>query len=250
MKLKRLLSLFVTIGSLISFVIFILSFSMEANALRMSNNQYIIQSEIDSSGGKATGTAGTVTFSGGQSPGLYSGTNYNVRAGFQYIDSLIPFTFSISTTDINFGTLVPGEPITRDNTLTVSNGSATGYQVTVEEDHPLRISPTNKDIPDTTCDAGNCSYTTAAAWTSPLTYGFGYRCDNASGSDCNSAFATANFYKQFAGQEAGESAQVVMSSTNVGRNRQGKITYKINIPASQLTGIYQNTIKYIARPSI
>ncbi|OGH18414.1 MAG: hypothetical protein A2868_04110 [Candidatus Levybacteria bacterium RIFCSPHIGHO2_01_FULL_40_15b] len=238
------------LGAPISFALFILSLGLPANALRMNNSQYIIQSEINSFGGKATGTAGTVTFSGGQSPGLYSGTNYKVRAGFQYIYSIIPFAFSISTTDINFGTLVPGEPVTRDNILTVSNESATGYQVTLEQDHPLRISSTNTDIPDTTCDAGNCSYTTAAAWTSPLTYGFGYRCDNVSGSDCSPSFATANSYKQFASKEAGESAQVVMSSTNVGRNRQGKITYKINISASQLAGIYQNIIKYIATPSI
>ena len=238
------------LGATISFTLFILSMGLPAEALRMSNSQYIIQSEINSFGGKATGTAGIITFSGGQSPGLYSGTNYKVRAGFQYIYSIIPFTFSISTTDINFGTLVPGEPVTRDNTLTVSNGSATGYQVTLEENHPLRMSSTNVDIPDTTCDAGNCSYTTAAAWTSPLTYGFGYRCDNVSGSDCSSAFATTNFYKQFASEEAVEPAQVVMSSTNVGRNRQGKITYKINISASQPAGIYQNIIKYIATPSI
>src|SRR3989344_2142220 len=238
------------LGAPISFALFILSLGLPANALRMNNSQYIIQSEINSFGGKATGTAGTVTFSGGQSPGLYSGTNYKVRAGFQCIYSIIPFAFSISTTDINFGTLVPGEPVTRDNILTVSNESATGYQVTLEQDHPLRISSTNTDIPDTTCDAGNCSYTTAAAWTSPLTYGFGYRCDNVSGSDCSSTFVTTNFYKQFASEEAGESAQVVMSSTNVGRNRQGKITYKINISASQLAGIYQNIIKYIATPSI
>ncbi|MBI4091723.1 MAG: hypothetical protein HY427_00755, partial [Candidatus Levybacteria bacterium] len=92
--------------------------------------------------------------------------------------------------------------------------------------------------------------TTAAAWTSPLTYGFGYRCDNVSGSDCSSAFATTNFYKQFASEEAVEPAQVVMSTSNVGRNRQGKITYKINISASQPAGIYQNVIKYIATPSI
>lgn len=235
---------------MISFALFILSLALDAQALRMSNNQYIIQSDINSFGGKATGTAGTVIFSGGQSPGLYSGTNYKARAGFQYIYSIIPFTFSISTTDINFGALVPGEPVTRDNTLTVSNGSATGYQVTLEQDHPLRISSTNTDIPDTTCDAGNCSHTQGAVWTSPLTYGFGYRCDNVAGSDCSSAFATTNFYKQFASEEAGESAQVVMSSTNVGRNRQGKITYKINISASQLAGIYQNIIKYIATPSI
>ncbi|MBI4092004.1 MAG: hypothetical protein HY427_02260 [Candidatus Levybacteria bacterium] len=270
MNHKYLLKPLITIGSLISFVLFILSFAIEANALGMSNSQYIIQSEINSFGGKETATGGTVTFSGSESaPRQYSGANYKVRAGFHYIYSIIPFTFSISTTDINFGALVPGEPVIRDNTLTISQGSTSGYQVTVQEDHPLRISSTNTpaspseaphrlvqgeagraDIPDTTCDAGNCSHTQGAAWTSPLTYGLGYRCDNVSGSDCNSGFASKNFYKRFASAEAGETAHVVMSSANVGRNREGKITYKVNISASQPAGVYQNIIEYIATPSI
>lgn len=234
---------------------------MDAEALRMSNSQYIIQSDINPFGGKATGSGGKITFTGGQNaPVIYGGTNYKVRAGFQYIYSIIPLSFSISTTEINFGTLVPGEPVTRDNTLTVSNGSALGYQVTVQQDHPLRTTATNApaspgeagraDIPDTTCDAGNCSHTTAAVWNSLLTYGFGYRCDNVSGTDCNSAFSTANFYKQFPSSEAGESAQVVMSSTKVEKEQQVKITYKVNIHQNQAAGMYQNIIKYIATPSI
>lgn len=235
---------------MISFVLFALSFPMSTNALKMSNSQYIIQSEINSFGGKATGTSSKITFSGGQNAsGLYSGTNYKVRAGFQYMHSIIPFTFSISTTEINFGTIVAGEPVTRDNTLTVSNGSASGYQVTVQEDHPLR-NPSNIDIPDTSCDAGNCSHTTSSLWTSPLAYGFGYKCDNVSGSDCSAGFTTANFYKQFPSSEAGEAAQVVMSDTKAGRKQQAKITYKVNIPANQAQGTYQNIIKYIATPSI
>ena len=270
MKNRNILRFLTTIGGLISFILFMLSFAIDARlglplarqaqALRMSNSQYNIQSEVNPFGGKATGTAETVTLSGGQSQRLYSGTNYQVRAGFQYIYSVIPFAFSISTTDVNFGRLVPGEPITRENTLTVSNGSATGYQVTLEEDHPLRMSSANApaspieagraDIPDTTCDAGTCSHTMAATWTSPLTYGFGYRCYNLSDTDCGSAFTSVDFYKQFPNAQASESPQVVMSSTRVGRKKQAKVNYKVNIPATQAVGIYQNIIKYIATPSI
>ena len=261
MENRNIFRFLTTIGAMMSFVLLILSLAVEANALKMSNSQYIIQSDINPFGGKATGTGGKITFSGGQNaPGLYSGTNYKVRAGFQYIYSIIPFTFSISTTEINFGTLVPGEPVTRDNTLTVSHGSTTGYQVTAQEDHPLRVPSTSTpaspseagraSILDTTCDAGNCSHTQASAWASPLAYGFGYRCDNVAGTDCSSDFSTSDFYRQFPSAEANESAHAVMSSTTVGRNRQGKITYKVNIPATQSAGIYQNIIKYIATPSI
>ena len=92
--------------------------------------------------------------------------------------------------------------------------------------------------------------TTAAAWVNPLTYGFGYRCDNVSGSDCSAGFANSDYYKQFANRSKGETPQVVMSSLNVGRSRQGEITYKVNISATQLAGQYQNIIMYIATPTI
>jgi hypothetical protein len=238
-------------GGLVSFVLFILSFALESHAVRMSNSDYIIRSEINSFGGKSTGAGGKITVSGGQTGRtIYSGTNYKVRAGFQYIDSMLPFTFSISSVEINFGTIVPGEPVARENILTVSSGASAGYQVILQEDHPLRDLSTGSEIPDTTCDAGNCSHTTAALWTSPLTYGFGYRCDNVLGADCSSGFNTANFYKQFPNAQAGEPAQVVMSGANAGSKKQAKITYKVNIPASQAEGVYQNKIKYIATPSI
>ena len=226
-------------GAMISLVIFIVIFISPASAVTMHGSQYVIESDINSSGRKSTETSGKI------------GTNYKVRAGFQYVKSIMPFTFSISTTNINFGTLVPGEPVTRDNTLTVSHGSAPGYQVNLEKNHPLRISSTNIDIPDTTCEAGNCSHTQPGAWTSLLTYGFGYRCDNLSGTDCDPGFTTSrDYFKQFPTAETNESSQVVMSSTNASIKPTAKISYKVNISASQARGIYQNIIKYIATPSI
>ena len=240
------------VGALASFTLFILSLYTSAEAINMTNGIYRIQAgNFNSFSGKATGGSNKLTFTSGESIiGLYSGTNYRVRAGFQYIYSVIPFTFSISNTSINFGTLTAGEPITRTNTLSVGNGSAYGYQVTASEDHELRSLSGNYTIPDTTCDSGNCTETTSAAWSSPLTYGFGYRCDNLAGTDCSSNFATSSYYKQFANQEIGETAAVVMSSQNVGRSRQTEITYKVNISATQAPGAYQNVIIYIATPTI
>lgn len=248
---NNLSNIFLTISAL-SFLLFTLSFVGSSYAQLMTNGIYVIQAgNLNSFAGKATGTGGTVTFTGGQTAiGLYSGSNYKVRAGFQYIYSVIPFTFSISNIEANFGTLTPGEPITRNTLLTVSNGSAFGYQVTASENHAPRVNQTGFDIPDTTCDSGTCTQTTAAAWTSPLTYGFGYRCDDVSGTDCNTDFSNSTYYKQFANLENGESPVSVMSSPNVGRSRQSRITYKINISATQPAGIYQNIIQYIATPTI
>lgn len=220
-------------------------------AFTMSNSNWIIDfANLNMTSGKPTGTNYKVSNTVGQiAPGLYTGTNYTVRAGFQYVYSIIPFRFSISNLEIDFGTLTPTNPVTRTSTLTVSIGSANGYTVTAFENHALLIPGNGQMIPDTTCDSGTCSETTSSAWTSTLAYGFGYRCDNVSGTDCASGFSSGNNYKQFANNSLNELSQPVMVGTNVGRNKQATITYKVNISGTQPPGSYTNQIVYMAVPT-
>lgn len=218
----------------------------------MSNGNYIIRwPNLNSFSGKPTGSGYKLGITGGQTaPGLYSGSGYKIRSGFQYIVFGAPFTFSISSIFIDFGPLTPGAPVTRTNTLTITNRSAYGYTVLASENHPLRANAVGATIPDTTCDPGTCSETTAAAWANLTTFGFGYRCDDISGTDCPDAFATPTFYKQFASSESAELAQTVMAGSNVGSDVQTQITYKVNISTTQIAGKYQNLINFIAFPSI
>jgi hypothetical protein len=219
-----------------------------ANAQTMSNDSYIIQmGNLNSIAGKPTGSGHKLLYTAGQiGPGLYSGTNYKVRAGFEYIKSIIPFRFQISNRFIDFGTVSPTIPVLRTNQLTISNGSAFGYQVTASQNHNLKIDSSGQEIPAITCDNGSCTPTTAATWANSLTYGFGYRCDNITGTDCNTQFVTSsNYYKPFA---TSPSAIAVMSGTNVGKSKIAQITYKLNISGSQIAGQYTNVINYIATP--
>lgn len=219
-----------------------------AQAQTMSNSSYILQmSNLNTAAGKPTGDSYKLNLTVGQTaPGLYTGDNYKIRAGFQYISSIIRFSFSISQTVIDFGTLTATNPVTRASDLTISNGSANGYSITASENHQLQVAASGALIPDATCDNGTCTPTTSAAWTNTLTYGFGYRCDNVTGTDCASGFSDATYYKQFS---ASPSAQTVMSGTNVGKNKKSTITYKVNISGTQAAGLYTNTIAYIATPT-
>lgn len=222
-----------------------------ARAQTMSNSSYIIQmGNLNMSAGKPTGAQYSVSFTAGQTgAGLYSGSNYKVKSGFQYIYPFIGFAFSISSIEINFGTLSATNPVTRTNTLTVSNQSAGGYMVTAFENHPLLVPATGTKIPDTTCDGGSCSESLAAAWTNPLTYGFGYRCDAITTNYCVSDFTNGTYYKQFADDSNSETAQTIMDSSVSGKNQQAEITYKVNISATQPAGQYSNVITYIATPT-
>ncbi|MCD6225690.1 hypothetical protein J7J95_01245 [bacterium] len=226
--------------------LFLFLFFKIIQAVNMTSNSYKIQwGNINIGSGEQSSSSYQLSATLGQiAPGKFSSTGYIVRAGFQYIHSVIPFSFTISDLSIDFGSLVAQTPKTATNTLTVSAGGAGGYQVLAYENHPLR-SEQNEDIPDTTCDSGTCSETTADVWTQNTTYGFGF---NMSGDDVPSDFVDSTYFRQFANKENNESPQVVMSSNSVTSSATATVTYKVNISSSQAAGNYENAITFVAIP--
>lgn len=182
---------------------------------------------------------------GQNAPGLFSSTGYRLKAGFQYISSIIPFSFSVSDIQINFGTITPLTPSTDTSTLIVSAGGAGGYIVKASENHPLKTFDTLDTIVDTLCDT-TCSETLAASWTSASKYGFGF---NMTGDDIPADFTNSNYFRQFADRDSAENPATIMSSVNVGRDRTATITYKVNVSGVQPSGTYQNIIMFSAIPS-
>lgn len=213
----------------------------------VTSPNYIIQMpNFNSGAGIPTSSNYKVSSTIGQTvAGLFSSAGYRVKSGFQYIYSIIPFSFTVSSTSINFGHLIAQTPSTATNTLTVSSGGAGGYQVKASEGSPLKIDSTATTIPDTSCDT-SCSETTAGVWTSTSRYGFGF---NMSGDDIPADFTDTTYYRQFANRAGAESAQIVMSSIYVGASRQSTVTYKVNISGVQQSGTYNNIITYTAIPS-
>lgn len=226
-----------------------------ASAFTMSNAFYIIiLGNLNAIAGQATGTAGTLTFTSGElGAGLYTGTNYTICAGFyggifcngtSVVSGV--FTFTVTPTALDFGTVDPTSPVSRTNVLDVLS-TASGYSVTAIEDHSLQTA-SGSAIPDTSCDSGLCTPTTPSTWTSNLTYGFGYRCDNVLQTDCSS-FPT-DTYQPFANAALAQSPQVVMqNSAGSSSEKQAQVTYKVNVSGSQIPGVYTNTITYVASPN-
>ena len=217
----------------------------------MYNSNYILKmGNFNQSAGKGTNSQYTVTSTTGQTgPGLYSGANYTVRAGFQYIYSIIPFSFTISGNFVDFGILSATNPVTRTSVLSINNQSAGGYTVKAYENHQLLLPGAGQVIPDTTCDNGTCTELTPSPWTSSLTYGFGYRCDQVDATNyCSTDFNTSTNYKQFADNSKSELGQTLMSGQSA-RNQRAQVTYKVNISATQPAGLYTNVITYIATPT-
>jgi len=178
----------------------------------------------------------------------FQSDGYIVKAGFQYINSIIPFSFSISDTSIDFGTLTVDTPSTQSTTLTVSFGGAGQYQVTGIEETPLETFDGSNSIPDTSCDGGasTCTISSAKPWTSSTKYGFGY---NMTGDDISADFTNSTYFRPFPDRSSADSPEVLMSSSNVGRSRESIVTFKVNISNLQTAGTYRSIISFTATPS-
>ncbi len=154
--------------------------------------------------------------------------------------------FSVSSTIINYGRLAPGEPIIRD--LTINLGSNTGASVVASGSDSLK-SEDNQEIPDTTCDEGTCTELIPAKWTSPLTYGFGYRCEDINGTSCDRSFLHQNIYKQFPNASNKEAFEIINDSVTT-KATSSKINLKVNIPGSLTETSFSNTIQIVALPKL
>ena len=100
-----------------------------------------------------------------------------------------------SATAVPFGIINPNAFYQGCQDLTVSTNAGDGYSVTVQESHAMMTADGRFTIPDTACDAGDCSVATATAWATPTHNGFGHTCANQSGSDCNPTYGGGTKFK-------------------------------------------------------
>lgn len=214
---------------------------------RIESGNYRIQfPNFNSGAGIPTSTNYNLDSTLGQGiAGEYSSTGYRVKAGFEYIHSIIPFSFAVSGLQINFGNLSPNTFYTGTSTITISAGGAGGYQVLASEDKPLTSTAGGNTIPNTVCDNSTCNYITAAVWTNTNTKGFGF---NLSGDGVPSEFINSTYYKSFADRSDLVAPALLTSSTEAVDNHSTTVTYKVNILPTQAAGTYRNVVQYIAVP--
>jgi len=221
----------------------------EVLAVPMDSSRFKIESaNVEVAGGNKSSSSYKLADTVGQlAAGQYSSDGYIVKAGFQYLHSIIPFRFSISNINIALGTLVPSTPTTATTNLTVYFGGAGQYQVTAIEEGPLKTQSGNA-IPDTSCNGGGntCNESLAKIWSSTSAYGFGY---GMSGNDIPADFIDSTYYRPFPDRTAAESPSAVMTNVNVGKNRQSTVTFKANISSIQPAGSYQTVVNFVATPS-
>lgn len=176
--------------------------------------------------------------------GLFKGNNYSIQVGFEEMENESPILLRVSENLIDYGELSPTDPVTRVNNISASGASVWGFTIQAFENGQLKHDTSSFIIPDTTCDNGICTFTTAQPWIGALTYGFGYRCDPGLMKNfCSRGFKDPNSYKQFAKEV---SPQIIAAGAH---DLSAQITYKANISGSQAPQFYSNTITFIVVPN-
>lgn len=216
-------------------------------AERLESNSYVVQfGNFNMGSGDQDSASYSMTQTLGQiGAGPYQSATKFLGAGFQYIYTIHYFRFAISKLFIDLGELLPGVHNSDSNVLTIDTKGAGGYIVYTYETHPLRHSNNVATLPDTTCDAGTCSESTAQPWTNPLVPGFGF---NISGAQVLPDFLSPNHFRQFADNSLGEPMQPVMSSPYVAFQNQATVTYKAGASGAEAAGNYRTEVIYIAVP--
>jgi len=215
-----------------------------ARAETLSSDNYLIRlGNFNMTSGFKSSASYNLTDTVGQiAASFFSSTGYHVKAGFQYIYTLYNFSFSISSLAINL-TLIPNTFSSSSHTLTVT-APGQGYSVSAFEVNKLK-NVTSDTIPDTTCDAGTCTETSAGVWTTPTNNGFGY---NLTGNDISSDFIGSTYFRPFPDQSLGETPATIMTTTASGKNRVATVNYQVSPSGTQASGTYTTQIIYIATP--
>jgi hypothetical protein len=215
-----------------------------ASAETMYSDSFMLRfGNFNMTSGTKTSSSYSLTDTVGQTAaGEFTSSGYSVSAGAQYAYTLYDFSFVISKTAVDLGSLPIGSFATDTLDLTVTTPRQ-GYTVTTAAAHRLQSGV--DFVADTTC---NTSCTTAAAgvWTNTSSYGFGY---NIQGDDVATDFTDATYFRPFADLSGSGSPEVVMTSIQAGKGRTATTTYQLALDPDQATGTYETMIYYIATPN-
>ncbi len=222
----------------------------------LSTNLVLAQSSMDSpnykirlgnfnmTSGSKSSTSYNLSDTVGQiAADFFSSTGYHVKAGFQYLYTLYDFSFTISSLSLDLGGLSSNTFSSATHTLTVT-APGQGYNVSVIETQKL-TNATGDTIPNTTCDSGTCTKTSASTWTTSTNNGFGF---NLTGNDISSDFISSSHFRPFPDLSIGDTPEIIMTSAAAGKNRVATVKYQVSPSATQAEGIYTTQIIYVATP--
>lgn len=179
------------------------------------------------------------------------GSNFKIQSGIMYYD-MIPLSFTVSNTSVDFGMLTPRTPETGTTDIIVITNSPEGYEVTAYETTPFKlknVAGTQNKVPYGSADGDDLPFNSISEsntgnWTDFNTqFGFGFTLANLIGDD---AVFTSG-YREFADVSFSEIPASIMSNSTqtLESGASIRVTYQVNVDDTQPAGIYENTVVYI-----
>lgn len=236
----------------LSFVLVTLSLvGHEAAAQEMRSQNFIINGgNFNMTSGNKSSTNFKLSDVVGQTiAGQFGSKGYYIRAGFLNSAAGAIFSFSVTPNVVDFGNLIPNNPLQKTLQISIANGNATGYSVRAAENQPLTTTA-GAEIVDTVCDGGKggaCTATAAAPWMNNTSYGFGYRVN---GPTSPSDFAKDGFFRPFPSTRRNEQPILVMQSKAKNVKDTAVMTLRLAVGLNQPVGQYRNVISFTALAGI
>ena len=215
--------------------VFLLVFSLADQALGAYSDNYRIEADVIGIAGNSSGSANfNISDTLGQPViGLGGSTNYKVQDGFWHMVNY-SLSLNLDSNDLYLGTVTTGSPITGQTVISVTTDAWGGYDLLTNQNHSMTHTDNVTTISDYACSIGS-----PCAWSG---YGLGFSV--ISGTSVEAKWGTSpNFnYAAFP-----LSATIFHSKGGYYSGAdQTTVGYKVDVPASQKSGLYSNIIYYTA----
>jgi hypothetical protein len=167
-------------------------------------------------------------------------------------------TMSIDSTSVDLGSLSPGTPVTGASTLTITTSNSTGYTLAAKKNDSASTLDLATDAATDITDLGlwvaPAATTTAGNAAAYSGTGLGFRVRL-------SGTATQNYADQWWGANDDDGAStlyagfpvtsltIANSSVAAIAGSDVKIGYKLDVPSTQITGVYDGTVTYTVTAS-
>jgi hypothetical protein len=223
----------------LSIIAILVLINMPILVLAMESVNYKIDTDTLNSGGELSSSASFSAVDSIGDPFVGTGTSANFIAHEGFVETLVfGISLSLDSATKNLGTVTAGTPIVGTTMATVITDAWGGYDLAINQDKNMTHTDTA-----TTIASYACSIASPCVWSAT---GFGFTVKSATNLEAK-WYANPNYYYA-----------AIPSSTTIFHTKNGytsggdstEIEYKVDVPTAQKSGVYANTVTYIATAKI
>ncbi len=149
-------------------------------------------------------------------------------------------------TSVSFGSLSIANFNDLAQRLSCVTNATSGYSVTAFESRVLTNISSGTTIPNTVCDSGPCTTSSATDWATTTNYGFGYSIQNINANSVAFSYDSGTFYAKPFGIGSANTAVLFSNSSTPSTTERIYVCYRTAVSTYQEAGDYENGVTYTA----